>query len=215
MGQYRYRFRNGTPPPQAPKPAPKPANKPANKPAPAPAAASTAPAQATPTASSSDKKTVKAVTVKCMGEGGPGGWTAITIPSDHPIFQNDVPPVPALLDFPVVIHRVGSRSNGQHNFLDNQPITYINIEAKSGLAPPRWQSGIGTVIIARKDKKDLSPEHYEAIWMYCDYILDWFGEGPTPTHLYSRQKFEQWFAGYKREAVMMGRMEWNSVPPLY
>ncbi|KAJ5924118.1 hypothetical protein N7466_008305 [Penicillium verhagenii] len=191
------------PPPQAPKPAPKPANKPAP-----------APAQATPAASPSDKKTVKAVTAKCTGEGGPG-WSAITIPSDHPIFQNEVPPVPALLDLPVVIHRVGSRSNGQHNYLDNQPITYINIEADSGFAPPKWQSGIGTVIIARKDKKDLSPEHYEAIWMYCDYILDWFGEGPTPTHLYTRQKFEQWFRGYKLRAVSMGREEWNSVTPLY
>ncbi|KAJ5458033.1 hypothetical protein N7475_009421 [Penicillium sp. IBT 31633x] len=85
-----------------------------------------------------------------------------------------------------------------------------------GPAPPEWQSGIGTVIVARKDKKDLTPDHYEAIWMYCDYIPDYFGEGAgAPKHLYSRQAFERWFANYQRDEPQNGRKEWNSVPPLY
>lgn len=71
------------------------------------------------------------------------------------------------------------------------------------------------VIVARKDKKDLSPEHYEAIWMYCDYILEYFGNGSAPQHLYNRQAFERWFVVYQKENAGFGRSEWKSVPPLY
>ncbi|KGO50194.1 Uncharacterized conserved protein UCP028035 [Penicillium expansum] len=145
-----------------------------------------------------------------------GPDSSTTIPSNHPIFNNRVPPVPALLDFPIVVHRVGTPDNGAFDHLDNQAITYIHITTETGLAPPEWQSGIGTVIVARKDKKDLSPEHYEAIWMYCDHILDYFGEGEgAPKHLFTRQAFERWFVGYQKEQLGFGRQEWTSVPPLY
>lgn len=124
--------------------------------------------------------------------------------------------MPALLDFPIVVHRVGTPDNGAFDHLDNQAITYIHITTETGLAPPEWQSGIGTVIVARKDKKDLSPEHYEAIWMYYDHILDYFGEGEgAPKHLFTRQAFERWFVGYQKEQLGFGRQEWTSVPPLY
>lgn len=183
---------------------------------PSPTAPSTA-TQATPSnqTPSSPEGTVKAVTVRCQGDKGIP-WSATTIPSNHPIFANSVPPVPALLDFPIVIHRIGTADNGTTGCLDNQAITYIHVDPITGFAPPKWQSGIGTVIVARKDKKDLSPEHYEAIWMYCDRILDYFGEGEgAPEHLYSRKAFERWFVGYQKEVLQYGRKEWTSVPPLY
>lgn len=155
------------------------------------------------------------MTVRCQGDKGLP-WLATTVPSNHPIFTNSVPPVPALLDFPVVIHCVGTAGNGTTGYLDNQAITYIHVDPNTGFAPPDWQSGIGTVIVARKDKKDLPPEHYEAIWMYCDRILDYFGEGEgAPERLYSRQAFERWFVGYQKEQVGFGRKEWTSVSPLY
>ncbi|OJZ83195.1 hypothetical protein ASPFODRAFT_210026 [Aspergillus luchuensis CBS 106.47] len=65
------------------------------------------------------------------------------------------------------------------------------------------------------DKKDLTREHYEVICMYCDMILDFFGEGEAPTRLYNRQAFEKWFASYKRQESMNGRREWDDMPPLY
>jgi hypothetical protein len=65
-----------------------------------------------------------------------------------------------LLDLLIVIHRLGTRDNGQFRNIENQAITHLNAETKSGLAPPQWQSGIGSVIVARKDRKSLSPEHY-------------------------------------------------------
>ncbi|KAJ5164930.1 uncharacterized protein N7500_006760 [Penicillium coprophilum] len=177
---------------------------------------STAPkATASNRTSSSPRDTVNAMLVRCKGDYGPL-WRTVTIPSNHAIFNNPVPPVPALLDFPIVVHQLGLFNTGVPGCLDNQSITYIHIDPKTGFAPPEWQSRVGSVIVARKDKKDLPLEHYEAIWMYCDRILDYFGNGwGAPEHWYNRQEFERWFAMYRHNEVINGRREWISVPPLY
>ena len=84
--------------------------------------------------------------------------------------------------------------------LDNQIATYLNIDSESGFAPPVWQSYVGTVVVARKNRKPLLPHHLEGVWMYCDYILDLFGEGEgAPTYLYNRQAFEEWWKVYCEE----------------
>lgn len=126
-------------------------------------------------------------------------WSTTTIPVDHAIFSQSVPPIPRLIEVPLVFYRVGTRSANRAD-LDNQIATYINIDAASGFAPPEWQSFVGTVIVARKDKKPLLPHHLEGVWMYCDYILDIFGEGEgAPTQLYNRRAFEEWWGSYCEE----------------
>ena len=110
-----------------------------------------------------------------------------------------MPPVPGLIEVPLVVYRVGTQSANRAD-LDNQIATYLNIDAQSGFAPPEWQSYVGTVIAARKDRKPLLPQHLEGVWMYCDRILDLFGEGEgAPTWLYSRQAFEKWWERYCKE----------------
>ncbi|KAJ2990037.1 hypothetical protein NUW58_g3158 [Xylaria curta] len=127
--------------------------------------------------SSSTLDSVQAVVVRCDVERLRNSiWSAITIPTDHIVFSQPVPPIPELIEIPLVFYRVGTRSTHRAD-LDNQIITYINIDANSGFAPPEWQSHVGTVITARKDRKSLLPIHLEGIWMYCDHILDLFGEG--------------------------------------
>lgn len=71
------------------------------------------------------------------------------IEADHPVFSNSVPHVPGLIGIPLVFHRVGTQSIHQFE-LDNQIVTYLNINAATGFAPPEWQSRVGTVIVARK-----------------------------------------------------------------
>jgi hypothetical protein len=110
-----------------------------------------------------------------------------------------VPPIPALIQVPLVLHRVGTQSANRAD-LDNQIATYLNIDADSGFAPPAWQSHVGTIIVARKDRKPLLPQHLEGVWMYCDRILDLFGEGEgAPRTLYNRQAFEKWWKRYCEE----------------
>lgn len=155
---------------------------------------------------------VKAVIVRCNGDGGPN-WSGTTIPTNHPVFNEPVPPILALLEFPLACHRTGKR-DGTPRFMENQAITCLNMAPETGIAPQGWQTGVGTVILARKDKKDITPEHYEGIWMYCDYIRDYIGNGAS-NKLYRRQSFESWFEGYKKEAIEMGRSEFITMPPLY
>jgi hypothetical protein len=143
---------------------------------------------------------IKAVIVRCDVEKRRfSPWSATTIPADHPIFSQPVPPVPRLVEVPLVLHRVGTQSANRAD-LDNQIATYINVDADSGFAPLAWQSHVGTVVVARKDKKPLLPHHVEGMWMYCDRILDRFGDGEgPPRRLYNRQAFETWWKHYCEE----------------
>ncbi|KAH7110213.1 hypothetical protein B0J13DRAFT_516668 [Dactylonectria estremocensis] len=143
---------------------------------------------------------IQAVIVLCEVEKGRFPlWSATTIPADHPVFSQPVPPVPGLIEVPLVLYRVGTRSANRAD-LDNQIATYLNIDAYSGFAPPEWQSLVGTTVVARKDRKPLLPQHLEGVWMYCDHILDLFGEGEgAPTSLYNRPAFEKWWVEYREE----------------
>ncbi|KAJ0122848.1 Uncharacterized protein HZ326_31567, partial [Fusarium oxysporum f. sp. albedinis] len=160
---------------------------------------SSAPATADPITGSTPGS-IQAITVRCDGERVRfAPWSVTSVKADHPIFSNFVPPIPRLIEVPLVFHRVGSQSADRAD-LDNQVITYLHIDSESGFAPPSWQSHIGTVLVARKDQKTLRPQHLEGVWMYCDHILDLFGDGEgAPTHMYRRQAFEEWWKDYCKE----------------
>ena len=189
--------------PQQP-PAPKANPPPAPKANPPPAPAASQSAASASTATHSPSGSIQAVIVRCNVEKHKfPPWSATTIPADHPIFSQPVPPIPALIKVPLVLHRVGTPSTNQAD-LDNQIATYLNIDADSGFAPLAWQSHVGTIVVARKDRKPLLPQHLEGVWMYCDRILDLFGEaGGAPRGLYNRQAFEKWWKGYCKEQEQM------------
>ena len=73
---------------------------------------------------------------------------------DYPVFSNYISLVSRLVEVSLAFYCVGIQSANQAD-LDNQMITYININPKSGVAPSEWRSHVGTVIVARKDKKTL------------------------------------------------------------
>jgi hypothetical protein len=99
------------------------------------------------------------------------------------------------------MHKLGTKPINRPSDLDNQITTYLNIDPESGFAPMEWQAGsIGTVVVARKDRKPLLVHHLEGVWMYCDSILDRFGEGMgAPRELYNRPAFERWWRRYCEE----------------
>jgi len=182
-----------TSPQQAPAPAPAPRANPPPPPSPDAQQSAASALAATHNASGS----IKAVIVRCnVDKRRSAPWSATTIPADHPIFSQPVPSIPGLVEVPLVLHRVGTQSANRAD-LDNQIATYLNVDAESGFAPLAWQSYVGTVVVARKDKKPLLPHHVEGMWMYCDAILDRFGEGEgPPRRLYNRQAFENWWRRY-------------------
>ncbi|XP_044714430.1 uncharacterized protein HRG_12009 [Hirsutella rhossiliensis] len=118
---------------------------------------------------------VEAVIVRCEAEKRKFPlWSATAIPANHDVFSQSVPSVPALIEVPLVLYRTGTQSANEAD-LDNQIATYLNIDADSGFAPPEWQSQVGTVVVARKDRRPFYPQHLEGVWMFCDHILDLFG----------------------------------------
>ncbi|KAI5918085.1 hypothetical protein F4810DRAFT_693559 [Camillea tinctor] len=155
------------------------------------------PIPAPPSANPPPPSSIPAVVIRCEGERLTNlPWCAATVSATHTVFSQPAAPVPTLVGVPLVLHRVGTRA-ATRSALDNQMATYLSIDAESGFAPAAWQAYVGTVVVARKDRKPLLPHHVEGLWMYCDYILDLFGEGEgPPRHLYNRQAFEKWWKKY-------------------
>jgi hypothetical protein len=85
--------------------------------------------------------------------------------------------------------------------------TFLNIKYANGIALREWQSGVSSCIVARKDKRPLSEEHLEAIWMYIDQLLNTFGEdGPEAAHKeITRDSFKDLFKDYKDNEAENGR----------
>ena len=144
-------------------------------------------------------RSVQAVIIRCNGHQRTSGlprWSSTTIPADHPVFWEPIPPLASGLNIPIAIHREGTKSTKCAD-LDNQTVTYLNIELESGYAPMPWQSGIGSVIVARKDRKPFLPQHLEGLFGYAAGILDRFGDGDgPPLRLYNWQAFERWWKNY-------------------
>jgi hypothetical protein len=159
---------------------------------------------------------VPAVIVRCKADiRNLPRWSATSIPAHHPVFSQTVPPIPELIEVPLVIHRVDTQTSNRAD-LDNQIATYLNIDEDSGFAPPYWQSYVGTVIVARKDRKTLLPQHLEGVWQYCHHILDLFGDGDgAPTRLYNRQAFEKWWKKLCDERKLHYRDEWENIKSPY
>jgi hypothetical protein len=132
------------------------------------------------------------------------------------MFDTALLEVPAILGVPMVIYRVSTQSTDRAD-LDCRIATYLNIKYVDGMAPPEWQSHIGSCLVARKDKKPLSSLHLEAVWMYIDSLLDYFGEeGPKQAQkMITKEGFEEWLESYKENQVENGRPEWENVGSLY
>ncbi|KAF1847749.1 uncharacterized protein K460DRAFT_363787 [Cucurbitaria berberidis CBS 394.84] len=157
---------------------------------------------------------VEAVKLRCEKEGG--GFRKISLEPNHIVFDGPLLQVPAIMGIPLVIHRVGTKSNNRAD-LDCRIATFLNVKYEDGFAPPQWQSHVGTCIVARKDKKPLSAEHVEAVWMYIDKLMDTFGEeGPQAAQKeISREHYEEWFERYRDSEAENGRDEWRNVGSIY
>ena len=152
---------------------------------------------------------IQAVIVRCRIERrGLPFWSATRIRADHPVFSQPLLAIPALVEIPMVMHRLGTRSANRSD-LQNHVATWLNIEPESGLAPAIWQDNVGTVIVARKDRKPLPPQHLEGVFDYCGRIIERFGDGNgAPTRLYNRFAFEKWWQGYcgeRRQSQLRAR----------
>ncbi|KAH7913608.1 hypothetical protein BJ138DRAFT_1001947 [Hygrophoropsis aurantiaca] len=78
---------------------------------------------------------------------------------------------------PIIVYRHHPPTYGDQG-RDNQIATYLMIES-DGIADLQWQQCAGTVTVMRQDKKPLTAEAMETMWMYADHLLDLFSSGPS------------------------------------
>ncbi|KAI9052185.1 hypothetical protein LZ554_003545 [Drepanopeziza brunnea f. sp. 'monogermtubi'] len=121
-------------------------------------------------------------------------YESVKVSSKHPVFGTMPLPVTVKFGLPLVMYReMEGLPRGQET--DNQHATWLNIDPHSGFAPPYWQGGIGTVVVASADGKPLTVATLSAVTDYVSLILDKFGDGAgAPTAMYSRAKLDSFVA---------------------
>lgn len=129
-------------------------------------------------------------------------FAATEISPLDPVFKEPVLPVWARLGIPLVMRRVGTTSDDRAD-LDCQIATYLAINDDNGFADMKWQSYVGTVIVARKDKMPLTPQHLEGLWMYAIEILEAFSNSDNgkinEARWYSPENYKRWWRRYTKE----------------
>lgn len=144
-----------------------------------------------------EDKPIQCVTI-CGGDTNTS-YKPVYLPSSYPIFQNAPLPISLQIGYPLVIQRlVENLPRGR--VTDNQHATWLTIDPVSGFAPMAWQGGIGSVYVARPDRKPLTSEVLGAIIDYVSLILDSFGEidpGQIAQRYYDKARFERYLAQHK------------------
>lgn len=75
------------------------------------------------------------------------------------------------------------------------------IDTVTGFASMKWRPA-GTTLFVRKDKKPMTENHLEALWMFNSYILDAFGDGAHQGHkIMTKDKWNQFWNGYKDQQI--------------
>lgn len=75
------------------------------------------------------------------------------------------------------------------------------IDTVTGFASPKWQRA-GTTLFVRKDKKPLTQNHLEALWMFNDDILGAFGDGVHHGHAkMTRVNWNRFWNSYKDQQI--------------
>lgn len=145
-------------------------------------------------------------------------FDTLSIPADHPIFSaGTLSPLSVMMELPLLIYREDRRpslSIPRSAAMDNQAATYLMFDTKTGFAPPEWQQGIGTVIVARQDGKPLDELHLEMIWSFASDLLDAFGDsGVVADRKKGRKAFEMYMQNYRMNHEGIPR--WEALPSPY
>jgi hypothetical protein len=90
---------------------------------------------------------------------------------------------------------------------NNQLATYFMADPLTGLAPPEWQQGVGSVLLVRRDRKHIFEHDVDALWDYLNVLMERFADSggrevPPPIH---HAVFQQWLRQYNEDQNEMAR----------
>ncbi|MCJ1354843.1 MAG: hypothetical protein MMC33_004833 [Icmadophila ericetorum] len=126
-------------------------------------------------------KKVKGVLLNCQGDlmlkSGQFSrcFEPIEVPTEHPVFSTPMAPISKCVGHALRARKLLPNSSWKHDraSYDNRKATFLYLCADEqddvwGWAPPEWQSYVGSVLVVRDDKKDLTPEQLEVMCDFCD-----------------------------------------------
>jgi hypothetical protein len=172
------------------------------------------------------------VRINCFGDQkvfGAKQYVAVAVPRDHPVFQSTPTGISTHMGLPLLMrkyppHQAWKDDKNMSPYpYQNQAATFMNLNAdvnseEWGWAPPHWQNKVGSVMVVRKDGKDLTPHQVESLAYYCQFKLqpvfeDSIGAGcvdrtreEVVSQFLTRKMFEEVFDIFKREQTR----EWSN-----
>ncbi|KAE8441955.1 hypothetical protein EG329_004122 [Mollisiaceae sp. DMI_Dod_QoI] len=164
----------------------------------------------------------------------------VEILKSHPIFEATQPTsISTYIGLPILVRKHGNiyLSSKYSNLNENSNAVLLNIDAKP--ESDKWDytnlrqcdTDVGSVLVARQDKKDITPEQVEALVNFCrfdicpkmaveeEFLHSWH-TGPTyaitqqartkfvKAHL-TRAKFEDFFEKFRDEKLAAGNGAWE------
>ncbi|PVH85600.1 hypothetical protein DL98DRAFT_651003 [Cadophora sp. DSE1049] len=127
---------------------------------------------------------VKGVLIQCEGDIGinkkqSGRWerySEVAISKQHSIWNSEPTPASKIMGLPLLVKKQPHNpawNQNDHTRFDNQPATFLNltvdpkVEDMWGFAPPEWQNQVGSVLLVRKDQKNLDREQ---AWALAEFM---------------------------------------------
>ena len=180
------------------------------------------------------ERQISGVRISCSGDirTGASKFEAIKVSERHRIVWEEVPEISKLIGLPIQVIqcppvksllRSGGydRSNGTAAFIN---LCVDPMSSKWGFAPEPWLGAAGSIVVIRKDQKDLLPEHMEAMAYFCQYFLlpmfeDSVGAGMQPNNpmskrkvldLITRKMFENFYLGFRQYKMDSGELDGGS-----
>ena len=122
---------------------------------------------------------VQAVKIACDGESEElqiDKFTAVEIPQRSPLFENaDRSDVSQHVGHSMLVMKCRPNGSQSYNLSNSEAAKMMmNIDPKAsdfGWAPMKWQTAIGSVIVAREDRGPLGPIEVEALSYFCDHYM--------------------------------------------
>ena len=125
---------------------------------------------------------VRGVKIHCEGDQRQYGFAkfaAVDVPAGHPVFSKAIVPISRLIDMP--LHswqyppdQIWKKKPNAHT---NVPATVLHrntgIDSGDswGSIPKKWQNDVGSVLVVRRDGRDLSVQRIEALCHFCQFKM--------------------------------------------
>jgi len=172
-----------------------------------------------PEPSTTPRTTIKGVRINCRGDikSKRKKFELVELPIDHRKDRHTIPAISTRVGMSLQVKKIpppASSRKGEFS-LENQAVTFLYLDdnpnsTQWGWAPMEWQSGVGSVVVARADGEDLFPQHVEALCHFCQFVLqplfeDSMGAGMGPEDIgkeevlyrMSAKSFELFFSGWE------------------